>query len=91
MSFKTRIRSMHSNVLAGQTTVEVEILEDLGVATRIKDRLSIELKGKYTGIDETLIAAVDAYVAEHAVALGLPVAEPEPEAPADTGQPADAA
>jgi hypothetical protein len=70
MSYQNKIVSMSSDLMNSVTTLNVQIVEDMGFATRIKDTIVIRLEQKFTGIGEAQ-SAVDDFVALHAAELGL--------------------
>lgn len=69
--FQFRITSMSTDLLNARTVFAVDVLEDLGVATRVRDRFTITLEEKFTILDENTQKAVDDYMTAHASALGL--------------------
>lgn len=71
MTIKNQIMSMSSDMLNNKTTFTIQITEDLGIAVRTKDTLRIAIDGKFNAIDQLAQDAVDAFIAAHAVALGL--------------------
>jgi 5-enolpyruvylshikimate-3-phosphate synthase len=57
--------------LNGVTTFGVSVTEDIGVAIAQRGVFEIRVEGKFEGINADAQAAVDAFMAEHATALGL--------------------
>ena len=66
-----RITSMSCDMLAGVTTFTVQVVEDLGIATRTKDTITMSIEGRFNAIDMSAQTAVDEFVRQHAAALGL--------------------
>ena len=65
------ITRMSVDNLNGVTAFSVTVTEDLGVALASRGTLEIRIAEKFEGINDEAQAAVDAFMAEHAVALGL--------------------
>lgn len=57
--------------LNGVTTFGVSVTEDIGVAIAQRGVFEIRIDAKFEGINAEAQAAVDAFMAEHAAALGL--------------------
>ena len=57
--------------LNGVTTFIVTVTEDLGVAVAQRGQFEIRLDKKFEGINDEAQQAVDAFMTEHATALGL--------------------
>ena len=57
--------------LVGVTTFGVSVTEDIGVAVAQRGVFDIRIAEKFEGINADAQAAVDAFMAEHASALGL--------------------
>lgn len=71
MATKNTIIRMAVDNLAGVTTFGVSVTEDLGVAVAQRGVFDIRIPEKFEGINAEAQAAVDAFMAEHATALGL--------------------
>lgn len=57
--------------LNGVTTFGVSVTEDIGVAIAQRGVFEIRIDAKFEGINAEAQAAVDAFMAEHAAAMGL--------------------
>jgi uncharacterized protein YraI len=71
MSYTNEIKSFSCDYLNNQTTVSITIVQDTGPFKRAVDTITFSLTGKFTQLDANLQSAVDAFVQEHATALGL--------------------
>lgn len=65
------INRMSVDMLNGVTTFGVNVTEDLGVAVAQRGTFEIRIEQKFETIGPEAQAAVEAFMAEHAVALGL--------------------
>ena len=65
------ITRMSVDNLNGVTAFSVTVTEDLGVALASRGTFEIRIPEKFEGINAEAQAAVDAFMAEHATALGL--------------------
>ena len=65
------ISRMSTDSLNGVTTFIVTVTEDLGIAMAQRGTFEIRIAEKFEGINQEAQVAVDAFMAEHAVALGL--------------------
>lgn len=57
--------------LNGVTTFGVSVTEDIGVAIAQRGVFEIRIDAKFEGINAEAQAAVDAFMTEHAAALGI--------------------
>lgn len=71
MQYQFRIISMSADLLNSRTVFTVEVLEDLGIAVRVRDRLNITLQKKFTAIDDATQKEVTDYLMANAAVLGL--------------------
>ncbi len=71
MSKQNTIIRMAVDNLNGVTAFGVSVTEDIGVAIVQRGSFEIRVEGKFEGINADAQAAVDAFMSEHAVALGL--------------------
>lgn len=65
------ISRMAVDNLNGVTSFSVTVTEDLGVAIASRGTFEIRINEKFEGINDDAQKAVDAFMAEHATALGL--------------------
>lgn len=65
------ISRMSTDSLNGVTTFIVTVTEDLGIAMAQRGTFEIRIAEKFEGINQEAQVAVDTFMAEHAVALGL--------------------
>ena len=65
------INRMSVDMLNGVTTFGVNVTEDLGVAVAQRGTFEIRIEQKFETIGPEAQAAVEAFMAEHTVALGL--------------------
>lgn len=71
MSKVNKITRMAVDNLNGVTTFNVAVTEDLGVALASRGSFEIKIAAKFEGINAEAQSAVDAFMEEHAVALGI--------------------
>lgn len=71
MDYSISVKGMQVDMLNDRTIFSVEIIEDIGIATRVRDTLTITLERKFTGIDASAIEALEEFIKTHKSALGL--------------------
>lgn len=71
MDYSISVKGMQVDMLNDRTIFSVEIIEDIGIATRVRDTLTITLERKFTGIDASAIEALEEFLKAHESALGL--------------------
>lgn len=71
MAKNNTIIRMAVDNLSGVTTFGVSVTEDLGIAIATRGTFDIRIEAKFEGINAEAQAAVNAFMEEHAVALGL--------------------
>lgn len=71
MATTNTIIRMAVDNLNGVTTFGVSVTEDIGIAIAQRGTFDIRIDSKFEGINADAQAAVDAFMTEHATALGL--------------------